>query len=247
VQVNARVLVWTAVLAAAINTSPAASATLSLIDQGVITRDPNTGLGWLDLSQTTNRSYNEVSPQFGIGGIFYGFRYATGEEVSTLFMDAGITGLSIGTINADAPAVSALINLLGPLQCYSTYCTTNGTPYFTRGIFNDLKSEALFPDLRWAALLQLSGNTQANVVYYDQFPVDAFYSDQGSFLVCDTCPALTPVPIHLPFAVQAIPFGVMGVFAWRRRRTSGSKRLRLATEVLGKLRSVKPPRALQAS
>ena len=76
---------------AAINISaPAVSSTLPLIDAGPITHDPKTTLWWLDLSLSTNRSYNDVSSQFGVGGEIYGFRYATGQDVSTLFTDADV-------------------------------------------------------------------------------------------------------------------------------------------------------------
>ena len=76
--------------------STASGALLSLNDAthgpDSITRDTATGLEWLDLTLSTNRSYNDVSSQLGVGGDYAGFRYATAAELTTLFYtSAGIT------------------------------------------------------------------------------------------------------------------------------------------------------------
>src|SRR4051794_27118202 len=91
----------------------ALAVTLPLVDEGSITYDPNTGLRWLDVTQSTNRSFNDVSSQFGRGGDFYGYRYATAAEVGTLFMNAGLPitegPQSQGTVGVEAQGL-ALIN-----------------------------------------------------------------------------------------------------------------------------------------
>src|SRR5664279_2433971 len=66
------------------------SQAVPLVDQGNTTYDPNTGLYWLDVNLSADRSYTDVSSQFGVGGNFAGYRYASGNEVNTLFSDAGI-------------------------------------------------------------------------------------------------------------------------------------------------------------
>jgi hypothetical protein len=60
------------------------------VGDNLITRDTTSGLDWLDLTQTGNRSYNDVSSQLGAGGQFAGFRYATQAEVTALFSQFGL-------------------------------------------------------------------------------------------------------------------------------------------------------------
>ena len=48
-----------------------------------ITLDTETGLRWLDVPISLNRSYNDVAAQFGAGGDFEGYRFATPSEVTS--------------------------------------------------------------------------------------------------------------------------------------------------------------------
>ena len=59
-----------------------------------IVYDTSTGLEWLTITFSVNRSYNDVSSQFGAGGDFEGFRHATIEEVLALISEAGITTIN---------------------------------------------------------------------------------------------------------------------------------------------------------
>lgn len=59
-------------------------------DDNLITHDTDTGLKWLDLTMSINRSFNDVSTQLGVGGDFEGFRYATETELFTFWTNAGI-------------------------------------------------------------------------------------------------------------------------------------------------------------
>ncbi len=54
-----------------------------------VTRDlAANGLDWLDVTLSANRSYNDVSTQFGIGGDYEGWRYATEQEFSDMIFSA---------------------------------------------------------------------------------------------------------------------------------------------------------------
>ena len=54
-----------------------------------ITLDSRTGLAWLDLTFTTNLSYNQLVTGLQPGGRFAGFRFATPDEVLSLYTSAG--------------------------------------------------------------------------------------------------------------------------------------------------------------
>jgi len=51
----------------------------------LISRDPVTGLEWLDVTYTANRSFDDISGEFGWRGEFKGWRYATEEELIEFF------------------------------------------------------------------------------------------------------------------------------------------------------------------
>lgn len=55
-----------------------------------ITVDTDQGLEFLDLTLSVNRSFNDISTQFSIGGDFEGFRHATVIEVELLINNFGI-------------------------------------------------------------------------------------------------------------------------------------------------------------
>ncbi len=86
---------------------------LPLVDQGDTTLDPNSGLEWLDVSLTTNRSFADISLEFGPGGDFEDFRHATTQELVVFFTNAGIPAVNGGFAVPNAPSVAALLSLVG--------------------------------------------------------------------------------------------------------------------------------------
>lgn len=56
---------------------------------GLITYDTVSKLEWLDVAQTAARSWNDVSSQFGAGGDFAGWSYATRSQTSALYTQLG--------------------------------------------------------------------------------------------------------------------------------------------------------------
>ncbi len=74
-----------------------------------VTRDTNSSLEWLDVTLSVNRSYNDVSTQFSIGGDFEGWRYATITEFDSLM--AFNFGLNNGEINRSTSYIAENIPL----------------------------------------------------------------------------------------------------------------------------------------
>ncbi|MEJ0091183.1 MAG: hypothetical protein WDM80_15745 [Limisphaerales bacterium] len=87
-----------------------------------LTIDTSTGLGWLDLTASTGLSYQQVLADTQTGGIYSGFRFATAEEVLSLYSHAGIP--STGNYSLSSPEIQSLISLLGFTEL------VNGQPGF---------------------------------------------------------------------------------------------------------------------
>ncbi len=90
------------------------NATLVVVDDpvfgvGSIMQDTDSGLEWLALNQTAGQSFNQVSAE--LGGLYAGFSYATRASVLTLFTNAGIPDVDVGS-GGTASNVTAVSNLM---------------------------------------------------------------------------------------------------------------------------------------
>ena len=184
------------------------SQAVPLVDQGSNTYDPNTGLQWLDVTLTQGLSYNNVTANYlSTGGLYQGYRYATGVEVSTLFTDAGISNPYNGVPNGEASAVQALISLLG--------VTLNDPGYYdqTFGITADLAPNTN----HWLAMLRIGISQVATTQWIGEGP-DFTEVDLGSFLVMNA--ASTPLPAALPLFASGL--GALSLLGWRRKRKAAA-------------------------
>lgn len=80
---------------------------------GSITQDTETGLEWLDVTLSANRSYNQVVAQLGTGGQFAGFRYGTQAEVDLLFRHAGFAHTDATLRASDFSIAQSFMSLVG--------------------------------------------------------------------------------------------------------------------------------------
>src|SRR5262245_22659843 len=83
-----------------------------LVDEGLTTLDPNSGLRWLDATESTGFSYNDVNAELAPDGKFFGYRYATPDEVATVFTNAGIANPCC-TVFTEPSAIISFLNLFG--------------------------------------------------------------------------------------------------------------------------------------
>lgn len=88
------------------------SAHYKTLGDGLLTRDTLTGLEWLDVPYSINRSYNDVASQFGAGGDFQGFRYATEAETVSFFQHAGLT-VGVGGYLGETLPMTRMLDLVG--------------------------------------------------------------------------------------------------------------------------------------
>jgi hypothetical protein len=80
---------------------------------GLITYDLQTGIEWLDITATTNVSYNQVRTGYGGYTTADGFRFANSDQLTQLCLDAGVTGSGFEGNLASAPGAKQLLDLLG--------------------------------------------------------------------------------------------------------------------------------------
>ena len=116
----------------------AAPALAVLVSEGgsfganTLTRDTATGLRWLDLTLSLNRTYAQIAQELGPGGDFAGYRFATGNEVEELWENAGIdTSTSLFVAQNHQP-VSALAALVGQTGSNGN-CGSGCTYFYTEG------------------------------------------------------------------------------------------------------------------
>ena len=110
-----------AVLAATMPATTASKADLIKADtaqfgQNSLTVDTSTRLAWLNLTLSCDLSYVQVVSALQPGQLFDGYRYATSEEVVSLFNSAGFSPGFIAETNASYPNITALISLMGATE-----------------------------------------------------------------------------------------------------------------------------------
>lgn len=96
-----------------------ASVKADIIDNGAYTTDTLSGLDWLDVTESINKSYNDVIELLENNGDFSGYRYATADEFNTLI--SNYTGIPISQTQVrqviDKPInTDKLMNMLGSTQ-----------------------------------------------------------------------------------------------------------------------------------
>lgn len=100
----------------------------------LITFDTNTGLEWLDATQSLNNSYNYINTQFGVGGDFEGFHYATTDEVTEFMRNAGwplSLGLQFSTLAYEPLLlVQSLVGVTQDLGFMQITSGATGDPLF---------------------------------------------------------------------------------------------------------------------
>jgi len=101
-----------------------------------LTRDTATGLEWLDVTLSSNWSFNAVNAARDPGEQFAGFRYATREEVQAFWLHAGVTSDNFFSTE-DSIDMDALLNKWGTLSSGNTnnipFIASDAVTAFTGG------------------------------------------------------------------------------------------------------------------
>ena len=110
-------------------------------DLGMVTRDLHEGgLEWLDLTETTGWSINAITPELEAGGLFEGWRFATLDEIETLWLNFGAVPPFEGWNVLNEGLADSFVALFG--DTHRGMGDTNGT----FGVTNTLAVDSPFPD-----------------------------------------------------------------------------------------------------
>lgn len=183
----------------------------------LLTRDLRTGLEWLDIPLTFNRSYEQIEAELAPGGEFDGFRFATRAEFDALHLSFGVPVSHDPFGHGLDPALIARSFALQSLLGFGILDQDPTWIAYVTGGFLDSTEPLDVPTDRWFGRMQ--------VLYFDEparpdfylaasFPVEPVTTPfNGAFLVR----RFAPVPEPSTYALGA-PVLLGGVIAFRRRR-----------------------------
>ena len=188
---------------------------------GSLTIDTSTNLAWLDLSITAGISFNEVSNELGNGGIYSGYRFASLDEVFSLYVEAQIPDINdvgdfgIGTIANAAPAL-ALIELMGPSsQTHAGVILSEIAGFSSQHVFMNGFDLIQMPDVIVREGVTFDGGTES---FGEAFTTGTWilpgnsYEGVGSWLVKPAVVPITP-------AIWLFGSGLIGLIGFARRKT----------------------------
>jgi hypothetical protein len=203
-----------AILAAGIFVAPAAQAVLLEVDlntpgDALVTRDTATGLDWLDLTESTNLSFDQVEADVG-GFISDGWRHATGAEVCALF----------AAVDAEpSPCPGNLVVALsaGPLHFLLGRTFTGENEFSARGFYDDGDPSA--PGGVGFAEVTILVGAPRTAAHDDQRASDLASPSEGNFLV-RASPVAMPIGPYSRAALLIL-VALTGLVMVRRRSSAG--------------------------
>ncbi len=192
---------------------------------GYIVRDTNTNLEWLNLTQSNGLSYSYVTSQFGSGGQFEGMRYASNNEVITLWasyfgIDLSSTAYPLGpeVPGYRDPGVRLASEALGTGISGGTDPQSGpNANYNLIGITGDIRLDTghqfiLGARTMWSDTLYYSAiDPWYSASSGDPAPTDAIAT--GSYLV-------RPSAVPVPAAIWLFVSGGIALFGSTRRRVA---------------------------
>ncbi len=185
-------------------------------DDNYITRDTETGLDWLDLTWTRNRTFTYVTSQLDIGGTYSDWRVANSTETDMLFTNLGMP-LGSSSASGYTPELLNYISLFGNLAPNSY------APYRSYGYIDQSFSSTSLSGAPTQVQMYVGARGDSNPLttrYFTHNPGNSGASQPyattwlGTFLVRDT-PAVVPVPM----AAWLFGSGLIALTVLARRKT----------------------------
>ena len=181
-------------------------------NDGLLTIDTTQGLEFLDVTQSANRAVVDVLTEFGVGGDFEGFRYATEKEVVSLVNEIGWTSspaFSAGTSSTTSVSGEALaiLGLIG-----TTFSSRSST-----GASGVTSTDAGRGTLRAVTIFQSSRTQLATAT--GTFDDSSKSSSVASFLVrASTSSAASGGVVPEPSSFAMFGLVSVGLLVARRRK-----------------------------
>ncbi len=175
-----------------------------LINNGTYITDTSSNLDWYRWDLTNNKSYNYVSGQFGSGGEFEGYRYATNAEASTFLSQFGFGSYGPSWSGNSESAWTELTSYMGKDTTYRTDIE------YIYGMVEETVSMAAYTFAHFDNIDQTSYDPQWQHMrrFYGK---NSSYSFLGSFLVQDSSAAVPE-----PTTLALMGLGLAGI-GWRRK------------------------------
>jgi len=174
----------------------------ALINSGSYTSDTETGLDWLRWETTKKQSYNFVSNEFGAGGLYEGWRYATSGNAQQFLANFGFNSY----INDWTSNPTSNWDLLASYMGFDSDANPNGV--FIYGMVETLGANTL----AWTYAHRLDTRTDEAAYAFWRYNKNLEYDFLGSFLVRETV-SLVPIPA----AAWLFGSGLLGLIGLARR------------------------------
>jgi hypothetical protein len=207
--------------------STAFASSTHFFDHDIYTTDSLSGLDWLDVTRSENRSFDDISNQLESGGEFDGWRYATTDEFNTMvsdYTDDTYIYSEFGRNHYENGIIDTLVSLLG--DTYANFAPSDSLLSFTSGMLIDMNyGGQLMTAMLWdddnpyiddsnPDRDDPSGYDYSDPIYRMVYGGDTLGISRGSYLVRDTTEiASTP----LPASVWLMISGVLGVMGFSRK------------------------------
>jgi hypothetical protein len=176
----------------------------AILDNGAYTTDTSSGLDWLDATESTSRSYDDVFGQL-MGGDFDGWRYASDMEVATFWDNAGGIAPYEGSLNGSGSA-----SWISDLQALWGVTSTQNLGTYT----SVMTSTTTAPDKHQVSsifLLATDPSVGSARLVDTSWPDDLAVPSFGSALV-------RPSSVPVPAAVWLFGTALIGLIGFRRRK-----------------------------
>jgi len=181
---------------------------------GLITRDVESGLDWLDLTRFQGTPWGQIESALASVPEFSGFRFALREEVEALAQHAGVTLPSYFPRSENFAPVTHLIALLG-----STFTASPQGDHYSCGVLSNLSGQGggVFGITRNTACLVASADGGQVIPSYDSQLSTEPRQFTGSWLVREISEHDT---IGEPTALALVSLGLACMRLRRRNRDS---------------------------